>query len=74
MPERNRRAARCVDHPQRGESRRLAQGCSTQEAADLLQVSINTVKTHLKGIFDKMGYNKQSQVVIALSNSALKFV
>jgi len=39
-----------------------------------LQVSINTVKTHLKGIFDKMGYNKQSQVVIALSNSALKFV
>lgn len=52
----------------------LVQGYSAQEAADVLSVSINTVKTHLKGIFEKMGYNKQSQVVAALNNSALRLM
>jgi DNA-binding CsgD family transcriptional regulator len=52
----------------------LVQGYSTQEAAQVLSVSINTVKTHLKGIFEKTGYNKQSQVVAALNNSALRLI
>lgn len=52
----------------------LIQGYSTQDAATLLGVSINTVKTHLKGIFEKTGYNKQSQVVAVLNNSALKLM
>jgi DNA-binding CsgD family transcriptional regulator len=52
----------------------LIQGYSTQESATLLGVSINTVKTHLKGIFEKTGYNKQSQVVAVLNNSALKLM
>lgn len=47
----------------------LAQGYSTAEASAILSVSTNTVKTHLKGIFEKMGYNKQSQIVAALKNS-----
>jgi DNA-binding CsgD family transcriptional regulator len=52
----------------------LIQGYSTQEAASQLGVSINTIKTHLKGIFEKTGYNKQSQVVAILNNSALKLM
>jgi DNA-binding CsgD family transcriptional regulator len=55
-------------------ARLLIQGYSAQEAATLLGVSINTVKTHLKGIFEKTGYNKQSQVVAVLNNSALKLM
>jgi DNA-binding CsgD family transcriptional regulator len=52
----------------------LIQGYSTQDAATTLGVSINTIKTHLKGIFEKTGYNKQSQVVAILNNSALKLM
>lgn len=52
----------------------LIQGYSTQDAASALGVSINTVKTHLKGIFEKTGYNKQSQVVALLNNGALKLM
>ena len=52
----------------------LVQGYSAPEAAELLCVSINTVKTHLKGIFEKTGYNKQSQVVAILNNSAVRLM
>lgn len=52
----------------------LVQGYTAQEAADQLCVSINTVKTHLKGIFEKTGYNKQSQVVAILNSSAMRLM
>lgn len=52
----------------------LVQGYTAQEAADQLCVSINTVKTHLKGIFEKTGYNKQSQVVAVLNSSAMRLM
>ena len=41
----------------------LAQMCSTEEIADALFVSANTVKTHLKGIFRKYGVNRRVDAV-----------
>ncbi|MGI9294408.1 MAG: helix-turn-helix transcriptional regulator [Pseudomonadales bacterium] len=52
----------------------LAQGASLSEAADQLDVSINTVKTHLRGIYEKMGSNKQAQVVARLNASTAKLL
>ncbi len=41
----------------------LVQGLSLDKAAEKLNVSLNTVRTHLKGIFTKTGANRQSEVV-----------
>jgi LuxR family maltose regulon positive regulatory protein len=41
----------------------LAQMCSTDEIANELFVSANTVKTHLKGIFRKYGVNRRVDAV-----------
>jgi DNA-binding CsgD family transcriptional regulator len=52
----------------------LTQGYDMHEAAVVLEVSVNTVKTHLRGIFVKMGYNNQAQVISALQNSAVRLL
>ncbi len=41
----------------------LVQGLSLEEGAGKLNVSLNTVRTHLKRIFTKTGTNRQSEVV-----------
>nr|WP_301539062.1 helix-turn-helix transcriptional regulator [Nocardioides sp. zg-1230] len=41
----------------------LAQMNSTEEIAAALYVSTNTVKTHLKGIFGKLGVNRRVDAV-----------
>ena len=41
----------------------LAQMNSTEEIAEALFVSTNTVKTHLKGIFGKLGVNRRVDAV-----------
>ncbi|MGH3458739.1 LuxR C-terminal-related transcriptional regulator, partial [Aeromicrobium sp.] len=41
----------------------LAQMCTTDEIAAALFVSVNTVKTHLKGIFGKFGVNRRADAV-----------
>ncbi len=41
----------------------LVQGLSLEEAAEKLNVSLNTVRTHLRQIFTKTGANRQSEVV-----------
>jgi LuxR family maltose regulon positive regulatory protein len=41
----------------------LAQMCSTDEIADELYVSVNTVKTHLKGIFRKLCVSRRVDAV-----------
>ncbi len=41
----------------------LVQGLSLEEAAEKLNVNLNTVRTHLKRIFSKTGTNRQSEVV-----------
>jgi DNA-binding CsgD family transcriptional regulator len=52
----------------------LARGTSLGDAAATLGVSINTVKTHLRGIYEKLGTNKQSQVVAQLNHSTARLL
>ena len=48
-------------------ARKLREGLSLQQAADSLDVSINTVRNQLGAIFDKMGLTRQSDLVRALT-------
>lgn len=52
----------------------LAKGTSIDEASELLRVSVNTIKTHLRGIYEKMGTNKQAQVVARLNHSSARLL
>jgi DNA-binding CsgD family transcriptional regulator len=52
----------------------LARGTTLSDAALQLGVSINTVKTHLRGIYEKMGTNKQAQVVAQLNHSTARLL
>lgn len=47
----------------------IAEGCSLNEASERLNVSINTVKTHLRGIYDKLGVRRQARVVTILNST-----
>lgn len=49
---------------------RLRDGKTLKDAADELDVSINTVRNQLRAIFDKMGLKRQSDLVRALSELA----
>ncbi len=42
----------------------VAQGCSNKEIARALAISAETVKTHLKHIFEKLGVQQRSQAVL----------
>ena len=42
----------------------VADGCSTAEIANLLYVSPNTVKTHLKNIFRKCGVQNRAELAV----------
>nr|QQZ50235.1 hypothetical protein JKL49_00325 [Phenylobacterium glaciei] len=46
---------------------RLKDGLSLKEAADDMAVSLNTVRNQLRAIFEKMGLNRQSELVRALT-------
>ncbi|CAN5748833.1 hypothetical protein BH11PSE1_BH11PSE1_06600 [soil metagenome] len=46
---------------------RLKDGLSLKEAADDMSVSLNTVRNQLRAIFEKMGLNRQSELVRALT-------
>lgn len=46
---------------------RLKDGLTLKEAAEDLGVSINTVRNQLRAVFDKMGLNRQSDLVRALT-------
>lgn len=52
----------------------LGQGYTLNEAAKELQVSINTIKKHLKGTYEKLGKHRRSQVVAMLSRCTAKFI
>jgi DNA-binding CsgD family transcriptional regulator len=49
---------------------RLAEGLSLEEAANDLDVSLNTVRAHLRSIFSKNGITRQTHLVRMLLNSA----
>ncbi len=51
----------------------LVQGLSLDKAAEKLNVSLNTVRTHLKGIFTKTGANRQSEVVRIILSGVIGF-
>ncbi|UTP40210.1 LuxR C-terminal-related transcriptional regulator [Phenylobacterium sp. LH3H17] len=46
---------------------KLRDGRTLKEAADELEVSVNTVRNQLRAIFDKMGLNRQSDLIRALT-------
>jgi len=46
---------------------KLRDGRALKEAADEMGVSINTVRNQLRAIFDKMGLNRQSDLIRALT-------
>ena len=48
-------------------ARKLREGLSLQQAADNLGVKINTVRNQLRAIFDKMGLQRQSELVRTLT-------
>ncbi|MFN3512836.1 MAG: alpha/beta fold hydrolase [Phenylobacterium sp.] len=48
-------------------ARKLRDGRSLKEAADELEVSINTVRNQLRAVFEKMGLKRQSDLVRALA-------
>lgn len=52
----------------------LARGTCLSDVASRLHVSINTVKTHLRGIYEKLGTNKQAQVVARLNHSSARLL
>jgi len=52
----------------------LARGTTLADAASQLGVSINTIKTHMRGIYEKMGTNKQAQVVAQLNHSTARLL
>lgn len=52
----------------------IGAGLSLNQVADDLSVSVNTVKTHLRGIYEKTGFHRQSQIVSLISNSSVKLL
>lgn len=52
----------------------LAKGTCLSDIAARLHVSINTVKTHLRGIYEKLGTSKQAQVVARLNHSSARLL
>lgn len=52
----------------------LASGTGLEEMTQSLEVSINTVKTHLRGVYEKLGINRQSQVVARLNQSVARLL
>ena len=52
----------------------VARGMTLDEAADALHVSINTVKTHLRRLYEKLDANRQPQVVARLNRSIARLL
>ncbi len=46
---------------------KLASGLTLKEAAEDLEISINTARNHLQSVFDKSGINRQSDLVLVVT-------
>jgi DNA-binding CsgD family transcriptional regulator len=49
-------------------------GLTAQDAADLLGIGLQTVKTHLQRIFQKTGTSRQADLVALMSRSSVPIV
>lgn len=49
----------------------MAKGCTNQEIADRLFVSINTVKTHVSNVYGKLGVRRRTEAVLAARHHGL---
>jgi len=47
----------------------LSKGCSTPHIADMLAISEQTVKTHTRHIYNKLGVHKRQQVIDLVENT-----
>jgi DNA-binding CsgD family transcriptional regulator len=61
--ERSLQQALCVTKAEAALAMRLAGGQSVAQAAEQLEVSVNTARAQLKSIFSKVGVNSQAQLV-----------
>lgn len=52
----------------------VAQGCSNQEIAERLFISVETVRWHLRGIYNKLGVHDRLSAVIHVHGSSAGFV
>lgn len=52
--------------------RSLVRGLANKHIADELNISSETVKTHLKAIYDTLGVNNRTQAVYAIANSGIR--
>ncbi|MBW2942192.1 helix-turn-helix transcriptional regulator [Zhongshania aquimaris] len=50
----------------------IVEGKTQTEISDILGVSINTVKTHVRGIYDKLGVRNQAHVVAILNRCSAR--
>lgn len=61
----------CVDVPLSDREievlRLIAEGCSNPEISEMLSISLNTVKTHVTSIFNKLGINDRTLAAITAS-------
>jgi DNA-binding CsgD family transcriptional regulator len=49
-------------------------GCSLREASEELSVSLSTVRTHLKKLFEKTGTNRQATLLRAFLMSPARLL
>jgi DNA-binding CsgD family transcriptional regulator len=54
--------------------RTLLEGCGLRPAAELLGISLNTAKSQLKVVFDKLDCERQSDLVRVVTSSVLNFI
>jgi DNA-binding CsgD family transcriptional regulator len=52
----------------------IGAGLSVSDLAGKMCVSINTAKTHLRGIYAKTGFNRQSQIVSLVARSSARLL
>lgn len=50
----------------------LANGHTLQETSEALSISVNTVKSHARNIYEKTGVNKQTKFIQLISNSVAR--